>query len=939
MQDGQWLSSPGRWAAGWCAVLACCLGGAVANAADAAKPPVVPGYSRLKDEAKVPPQAQGEVLLGELNCLSCHAAPNQKRIFTRGAPDLSTAGSRMTPQFILSYLSHPHQTKPGTVMPDLFHASDPQAKQGAVEFLTHYLVSLGGPIKQATEQGNASVVEQGRKLFHSVGCVACHAPEKKPNTAVPSFPLADLAEKTTVDQLIEFLLDPIKIRPDSRMPNFHLSRGEATSIAIYLLRDQLDNPQNQLAGPVSVHGVKYVYYEEATDSAAIERIEKLTPKSDGVLPKFSLEIPGRRAENFVVKLSGTIHVPRDGRYTFGTNSDDGSRLYIDKQLIVNNDGVHAAARKGGAVELKEGDHEIVVTYFQGGNEAVLNVTWGGPQMRREEIPTAALMVTGGRPMIPLHSEPFTVDPQKAQMGGRMFAMIGCVNCHAISDEKPVRQIKALAELNADADTGCLGNHPSKQAANYDLSNDQRMALKTAVKNAKELDQPLDPKEQVVHTMAAFNCLACHVRGNVGGATPDRSEFFTMTAEFDMGDEGRLPPRLTGVGAKLLPEAVAKIVFENKLHIRPVLATRMPTFSKEKVGGIGDALEKADASGPDRKPEFTETFAKDGRTIIGTRGLGCVNCHGVLGVKSLGMPAPDLTTEHERLRPNWFHALLVNPPAMNPATRMPQFWPEGQVAFANLAGGTMDSQIDAIWDYLSLGQTMALPAGLQPSSDELIPLDQPIVHRTMMAGAGNRSILVGFPESVHVAFDGDIVRMAKAWKGRFWDAKGFWEGRGGEHLSPLGQDVIDLPPGPAIAVLNSPGDPWPTPKAKDRDLGGKFKGYVLDKNERPTFHYVLKDTIDIHEQPLPKLVASGPQLIRSFHIDSKEPAGNVYFLAAQGNKIEAKSPTEWVVDGKLTIRLTAEQGTGQPAVRDSNGAQQLLIPVTGKTSAFSVEMSW
>jgi hypothetical protein len=341
-------------------------------------------------------------------------------------------------------------------------------------------------------------------------------------------------------------------------------------------------------------------------------------------------------------------------------------------------------------------------------------------------------------------------------------------------------------------------------------------------------------------------------------------------------------------------------------------------------------------------EFTEASAKDGRTIIGTRGLGCVNCHGVLGVKSLGMPAPDLTLEHERLRPTWFHTLLVNPPAENPGTRMPQFWPEGQVAFANLAGGTMDSQIDAIWDYLSLGKSMALPAGLLPSSDELVPIDQPIVVRAMMAGAGNRSILVGFPESVHVAFDGDLVRMAVAWRGRFFDMKGWWEGRGGQHLPPLGNDLLNLPPGPAIAVLASPNDLWPIGKATDRNIGGKFKGYELDKQERPTFHYIVKDSIDVREQPLPVLVAAGPHLVRAFHVTSNSAMNGAYFIAAQGSQIESKGPGQWVVDGKLLIGLKSQSGTGEPIVRQSNGTRQLLVPLTfgnGKASDFSVEMTW
>ena len=54
-----------------------------------------------------------------------------------------------------------------------------------------------------------------------------------------SVPLGNLAMKTTVDQLAAFLLDPLKVRPGSRMPSSGLSKGEAYAIATYLLRDTL----------------------------------------------------------------------------------------------------------------------------------------------------------------------------------------------------------------------------------------------------------------------------------------------------------------------------------------------------------------------------------------------------------------------------------------------------------------------------------------------------------------------------------------------------------------------------------------------------------------------------------------------------------------------------------------------------------------------------
>lgn len=955
------------------AAVLCCLSAAAffsrppaARAAPdnaAAKPgPVVPGYERLKNEAKADPAALGEVLLGELNCLSCHAAEGQRRVMAKGAPDLSDAGKRMTPQYLRAYLSDPHAVKPGSTMPDVFHASEAGPKQGAVEFLVHYLASLGGPVPAASEEGNKMLVDQGRALFHTIGCVACHAPEKPGTPAVPvkgaanpaagpvpSVPLGNLAMKTTVDQLAAFLLDPLKVRPGSRMPSPGLSKGEAFAIATYLLREQMDNPQNKEQGPARVAGLKYVYYEALFNTADVAKVDPLRPKSQGKIGQFKLAIPGQRHGNYGVKFTGAIAVPKDGKYTFWTKSDDGSMLYIDGKKVVDNDGVRPAVEKEGSVELTAGDHAIVVTYFQGGGEDELEVSWQGPGVARQEIPADVLFSIGGRPMVPLASEKFTVEPEKAQMGKQMFAMLGCANCHTTTGVPPGRPAKALAAANVDSPDGCLSEHVKKGLPQYHLTADQRQALAAAVKNSANLNKPLGAEEQVVRTMAAMNCYACHHRDKVGGPAADRADLFVMKQEFDMGDEGRIPPQLTGVGLKLKPEAMEQIIFDSKLHIRPALATRMPRFGKTPMEGFVKAAQWADAvEHMPADPHFSEIAAKDGRQLVGTKGLGCVNCHGVLGQKSLGMPAPDLTNTHERLRYPWFGKLMHDPAAINPGTRMPGFWPAGQVTLPAIAGGTEDGQIGALWAYLSLGKSMALPAGLQPlASSELVPVDEPILHRTFFAGIGPRAVLVGYPEQLSVAFDANLVRLDQTWRGRFFDTKGMWQGRGGSAMGPLSQDVLKMPPGPAFAVLASGNDPWPAPdpsKAEGnipRNLGGHFEGYQLDKEGHPTFHYTLAG-VDVHEQPLPQLKAGGAALVRKFTLGSKGPAANLYFQAAAGKKVEQTSPGVWSVDGKQTVHIVGGKGAEklEPLVRDTKDGQQLVVPVPlNGSAAFDVEVSW
>src|SRR5262245_34772825 len=50
-------------------------------------------------------------------------------------------------------------------------------------------------------------------------------------------------------------------------------------------------------------------------------------------------------DDFYVRWTGVLRVPKDGRYTFYLESDDGSRLFLDGQQVVNNDGQHEMVEK------------------------------------------------------------------------------------------------------------------------------------------------------------------------------------------------------------------------------------------------------------------------------------------------------------------------------------------------------------------------------------------------------------------------------------------------------------------------------------------------------------------------------------------------------------------------------------------------------------------
>jgi hypothetical protein len=110
----------------------------------------------------------------------------------------------------------------------------------------------------------------------------------------------------------------------------------------------------------------------------------------GVIYTSTLNVPTRnfregfpgvtdRYEWFAIDYSGRFWIETAGLYRFELTSDDGSRLYIDDELVVDNDGVHPPQTRTKALMLAGGIHRIRVSYFQGPRDQVaLTLRVAGP---------------------------------------------------------------------------------------------------------------------------------------------------------------------------------------------------------------------------------------------------------------------------------------------------------------------------------------------------------------------------------------------------------------------------------------------------------------------------------------------------------------------------------------------------------------------------------
>jgi hypothetical protein len=97
-----------------------------------------------------------------------------------------------------------------------------------------------------------------------------------------------------------------------------------------------------------------------------------------------------RADNVGAVYTGWVTVPTTGVWTFFTNSDDGSRLFIGSSMIVNNDGLHGMVERSGSIALAAGTHAIRIEFFERDGGAGLIASWQGPEVAKAVIPASAL---------------------------------------------------------------------------------------------------------------------------------------------------------------------------------------------------------------------------------------------------------------------------------------------------------------------------------------------------------------------------------------------------------------------------------------------------------------------------------------------------------------------------------------------------------------------
>lgn len=134
-----------------------------------------------------------------------------------------------------------------------------------------------------------------------------------------------------------------------------------------------------------------------------------TPQFRGIVPDVNLpnlgsvaRWPGGPTSRYGIRFSGTIEIPETGLWTFSTNSDDGSVLFINGLLVVNNDGLHSAQTRTGTAILPAGPATFEVRFFENTGNSNVTAFWRGPSASATTIiPSSAFSFTPPETIPPL----------------------------------------------------------------------------------------------------------------------------------------------------------------------------------------------------------------------------------------------------------------------------------------------------------------------------------------------------------------------------------------------------------------------------------------------------------------------------------------------------------------------------------------------------------
>ena len=190
-------------------------------------------------------------LIEKTGCYGCHVIDKYKG-WPKPGPDLRKLASKSSKEWTYKWILDPKSFRHNTWMPAFFNQSNnndqysQKRSEQEIHAIVHYLFSKNDKYDLVNTAATADI-QNGEKIVSSLGCLACHQIQKEPEGGPltrdrlrqqhgPN--LIGLGTKTSKEWIFNWLKDPNRYHPETKMPNLRLNDQEAIDVAEFLAVDQ-----------------------------------------------------------------------------------------------------------------------------------------------------------------------------------------------------------------------------------------------------------------------------------------------------------------------------------------------------------------------------------------------------------------------------------------------------------------------------------------------------------------------------------------------------------------------------------------------------------------------------------------------------------------------------------------------------------------------------
>src|SRR3989338_2720639 len=165
---------------------------------------------------------------------------------------------------------------------------------------------------------------------------------------------------------------------------------------------ELNDVKEVGADPTYIAGLRAEFFDYTTPLSSIPNLAGKTPdvqRKDSLINYGNNKntfsgLPANFKDTFVLRETGYIYISTSGNYIFYLKSDDGSKLYLDGNLIIDHDGIHSFVEKSSApIALSIGYHSVKVEYFENSDSAGLILLYSGSTISKRIISKAVFFYT------------------------------------------------------------------------------------------------------------------------------------------------------------------------------------------------------------------------------------------------------------------------------------------------------------------------------------------------------------------------------------------------------------------------------------------------------------------------------------------------------------------------------------------------------------------